>query len=955
MTSSPTVMLPHSYMALTKRGALEPRKNRGLRDQRLAHKKPKQESHELKNRSILQGSFHKPSASRLAAIVKLVTNTSSPTPPIDQHSSQTITGNISAQEQQPIQNINTMVQDDDFSYANLRNMWSQRDKEAKPVKIAPPTSRTPLRLAARSPERRRVDYSNGMNVGRNIQINKAHPVPKSRQMKRFELDMQCKVTLTNGAHLVDDTLRSSREENSDTAPAPSVEKDEGVIKSRDISIETNSDEENIQPTQLWADDGSIEESSEDGCSDFEEAWSLDDSNDESSGDGRSDFEAAQYGIAHESFEKTELTADHVQESTQERAPEDDSFHDIRPNMEDDSAAAFSTPDSRDSFQDIEPNMQDEMAAAFSTFPSSDIWNVNQSRDPYDAFDPYDNFDSGSAVESEITVKMENTIMKAIQKKRENRKTSVLDEKFEGGSNIPDSAFQNMAARLSSNITASKYAPSTSARKGFSKEKPITFQENSMIETPGLALPMNTISELDIECSNDPNGFGSLFHNVPRGGAHARVAESDVFDGLSEGGSCIPAFGRNLFPVSEREDTEKSPSNDSKGITSSNSTSPIKHWPDIPFDEDWIPERSEEAKRKLSQNLATFAKTTKKDDNMVDGRMKLKIPSPRSRKEPVELDSPLSRTSEDSGGSDSTDDWKFLPLDTSVGITRVDQDVTPTESADIIKDLSQHFDLLTKSPKKTPLKAKMNVSGVKLMPIMKDDGDLFNQCDVKYANKHDEAVDIVASVTWIPSMLRLYRRKSVTDSRNKGAKRSQLQTSPNSVVDAKKENKITYSDCMLNGFESILLQYNQEHGGNIKDPASIISQMQAKVDTNVILKIRDGIDADNGTKRINSHRRKADIFDKAIEVHERALSLLDEKNLDEAIAVYEAFFECYSRREFDVNDEEQEKQIIAIFLFNMGMLYLLLNECDLAIDFLKEGLSTLIDEDYASREIAVSYK
>ena len=833
-----------------------------------------------------------------------------------------------------------MVQDDDFSYANLRNMWSQRDKEAKPIKVAPPTSRTPLRLAARSPERRRVD---GINKGGNLQIH-----PKSRQMKRFELDMQCKVTLTNGVHLVDDILRSSREENSDTAP--SVEKDEGIIKSPDVSIETNSDEENIQPTQLWADDVSIEESSEDGCNDFKEIWSLDDSNDGSSRDGRSGFEAAQCGT----FEETELTADHFQESMKERAQEKDSFQNIRPNMEDDSAAAFSTPDSRDSFQDIEPNMQGEMAAASNTFPSSDEWIVNQSRDPYDTFDPYDNFDSVSAVESEITVKMENT-GKAMQKNRENRKTFVLDEKFEGGSNIPDSAFQNMAARLSSNITASKYEyrPSTSARKGFSREKAITVQEKSMIETPGLALPMQRISEVDIECSNDPNGFGSLFHNVPRGGANAQVAESDVFDGLSESGSCIPAFGRNLFPVSEREDTEKSPSNDSKGITRSNSTSQTKHWPDISFDEDWIPERSEEAKRKLSQNLATFAKTTKKDDNMVDGRIKLKIPSPRSRKEPVELDSPSGCTSEDSGGSDSTHDWKFLPLDTSVGITRVDQNVTPTESVDIIKDLSQHFDLLTNSPKKTPLKAKMNVSGVKLMPIMKDGGDLFHQCDVKYANKHDEAADIVASVTWIPSMLRLYRRKSVTDSRKKGAKRSHLQTSPNSVVDAKKENKITDSDCMLNGFETILLQYNQEHGGNIKDPASIISQMQANVDTNFIHKMRDGIDA--GTKRINPHRRKADIFDKAIEVHERALSLLEEKNLDEAIAVYEAFFECYSRREFDVNDEEQEKRIIAIFLFNMGILYLLLNECDLAIDFLKEGLSTLIDEDSASWEIAVSYK
>jgi hypothetical protein len=38
---------------------------------------------------------------------------------------------------------------------------------------------------------------------------------------------------------------------------------------------------------------------------------------------------------------------------------------------------------------------------------------------------------------------------------------------------------------------------------------------------------------------------------------------------------------------------------------------------------------------------------------------------------------------------------------------------------------------------------------------------------------------------------------------------------------------------------------------------------------------------------------------------------------------------------------------------MGMTYLMTNEFELAMDFLKEGLSTLIDEDASSHEIAVS--
>jgi hypothetical protein len=247
---------------------------------------------------------------------------------------------------------------------------------------------------------------------------------------------------------------------------------------------------------------------------------------------------------------------------------------------------------------------------------------------------------------------------------------------------------------------------------------------------------------------------------------------------------------------------------------------------------------------------------------------------------------------------------------------------------------------------------MNMNSANLVPNIKDDEDLFNQ-DIKYADTHDEAADIFASVTWIPSMLRLYKRNSAADSSSKSAKSYQPHSSPNSVLSLNNKSAVTPYDCMLNGFKCILLQYNQEYGGTIKDPSSIIQRMEVKVDKHVIHKLQSFVDESNGAKGISAQRRKKDIFDKAIEVHHTALLLLVNKNVEEIIEVYETFFECYSTREFVIDDERQEKLIIAIFLFNMGMTYLMTNEFELAMDFLKEGLSTLIDEDASSHEIAVS--
>ena len=62
-------------------------------------------------------------------------------------------------------------------------------------------------------------------------------------------------------------------------------------------------------------------------------------------------------------------------------------------------------------------------------------------------------------------------------------------------------------------------------------------------------------------------------------------------------------------------------------------------------------------------------------------------------------------------------------------------------------------------------------------------------------------------------------------------------------------------------------------------------------------------------------------------------------------LYEEFFGCYGNRDFTIGDKEMEKKIVATLLFNMGTLYILEKEYEMAVDFFKEALTSLeqIDE------------
>ena len=61
----------------------------------------------------------------------------------------------------------------------------------------------------------------------------------------------------------------------------------------------------------------------------------------------------------------------------------------------------------------------------------------------------------------------------------------------------------------------------------------------------------------------------------------------------------------------------------------------------------------------------------------------------------------------------------------------------------------------------------------------------------------------------------------------------------------------------------------------------------------------------------------------------------------------------------IDDEVEEKKIIGIFLLNMGILYLLMEDFDFSCDFINEAIETLeradeaVDYDIAVRQQAKS--
>lgn len=813
-------------------------------------------------------------------------------------------------------------------------MWAQRDKSCKPIKVSPPTSTTPIRLAARSPERRKINEGAERKWERRT-FDKAPPVSSniprvSRTNRRIGLEMQSRVPSVLADHLI-------REFAVDEHPDDETGDNEEKFSYNDA----NEFERDSQNHDLVCCDDSLE----DEILEF----------DESLGSNEDSFAGGNFSLGSNSNEEN-------------ISPDVDEF------SEQDGFIPIKTTISTDFFK----------SGKFSQEKSPE-------RDQLRSFDPYgNNFEYGrsSPENSEVTVRVENSaVMKAMAIRTVPSKAQGFDD-FDGESNIPDSAFESMAAKLTSNITRKKKFPVNSkVASGPKKEAPLS---------PTIRKQMQTISEDDPE-DDLPAAFdSSFFLRMPKEGGPQKgspVAESDVFDGISDFGSSIPAFDKAFLPEETRYgviDKKNNQADEDGWKMSPKFESGSLDWSQELKEEDWIPEKNESSKRQLIDNLKSFAKNTKRDDVPKDEKIKLKVPTPTTsrsnspvstvksvtlspRKPSVEKVNMLKKASSASGRpplspkrNDSTSlssaespsstssgsSNKFDCEDAvSVGIARVRSDKTHIDSASIIKDLTEHFEKLSSSPSQ---KNKPELKKGYLSPkIQKNDMDENpTSPEVRYARNRDEAADIVSSVTWIPSILRLYKRKAMSESKSNHSK---FQSSPQSVMDKNVDRSVsepTTRNYALEGFDMIDLTRNDTFGGNICDPASIIYNMSIRKDIDVVNRLKREIDVTFGIEQYPNE--KPLMIQKALEMHKDAVEFFHSGDVENAANIYERFFEKYAEKQFQISDGQEEKVIVSNFLYNMGNAYLMMDDGDLAKDFFTEAIKTLIECDEAGSEIPVSF-
>jgi len=483
-------------------------------------------------------------------------------------------------------------------------------------------------------------------------------------------------------------------------------------------------------------------------------------------------------------------------------------------------------------------------------------------------DPYMNFDSMSTTYSDATVKVENTHNTKHQKflnfdakqistpnasnvtskslvRREREETKAIhfddtDEHFELDSNIPDSAFGLDESRNKKDV-----------------EKPIKAFNSQSINSLTQRFPSN-----------------SQPYRTP-----INVAESDVFDGLSEIASSInvigdaygvnstpnisPAFGWGLQNVPRKG----KPVNQLQEITDVTEASEKarKTWRSTP------PRSKSERSSKLSNNALSsdrvqgqFTPPMKQESVTTVRERIIKEDLIRNGKIPAFSSAvTIDQVEED------TDDESSQPQ--SIGISPIDSfaELNDSPSRSFQQEqLSYHLQLLTAE---SPIKTEANsisyeraLSHTDRKDAVEniDDSDTLSKSDVRYPLIKEVAPDTLSSVRWVPSMIRLYGKKMTKamaenlQLENINGKRFKNDTnrfnkkdskSPRSVVEGEK-NSFNFPTSLSNmnndrsstlfsqlsiacnskfeltGIQTMNLYKNDIFGGMIKEPGSFVFNM-----------------------------------------------------------------------------------------------------------------------------------
>jgi hypothetical protein len=768
-------------------------------------------------------------------------------------------------------------ENDEFSYAYLRNMWAQKEKVASPLQMQKPKGPKISFKSSNSQKRP------AKNIPRTLD-----PIDVPDETKTLDDDN----VISKSKELIDDDMATTIVSTSQETSSPSNDissaehsssfqdditdnlmklNENGfrdIKEDADAGIQTYSHEEVIAPTRLW--------------DEIEESCSLEQNASWDKGDSYSS------NLDSEVWSRDKVPREYDPEQRMMRQPS--------------SKKRSSRLDEKD--QSSAPNeSRDSISTTFA------------SRDLYDNFDPYDNYESFT-VNSEETVKVQN---KEVTESREEKKDQPSFPIFDGlchedESIIPDSAFESMAARIASNIAGSSNTNSTKSvglRSDTQNVKSSSFKASFEMD------------ETNLE-SNYEHHINTYFS--PNRGMSS--AESDVFDGLSDIGSMINAFGLltpdfdQTHSLQKNQETKTSFPEELPSKTRYPKERPSTVFPNR------IPEKSQDAKRRFVENLASFAKkdTTRKKQIKLMGQQTLQCKTDSiSSLAPVKEDANDETCDEISSSAVETSDC-------SLGFSTWNQgkQIKPCQN----ETSTMHP---TRSEPIAPHREENSV----------------HHSDHNF-NQH--APNLLANVTWIPSMIRLYKLQSVTSTKKKPIQPIEFTQSPNSVVDINMADNITYSDLILEGFNSIQLHRYEIFGGRIADPTSLLRNYP--FDLNESVHVQNKLESykksvcDN--KRFYLRKKRTKMLDKAVEVHLNGMLSIQMKRFEDAAGIYESFFECYSQREFEAEDVKQEKQLISVFLFNLGIIYAHMDEFSPSLDFLNESLITLAGHEISSEDVAVSY-
>ena len=545
-------------------------------------------------------------------------------------------------------------------------------------------------------------------------------------------------------------------------------------------------------------------------------------------------------------------------------------------------------------------------------------------------DPYANYDTMSTANSEVTVKADNTHQHAnyqrLLKKASMREdiptprsdllgrnrgkenianqdledsgVSESDQQYEADSEIPDSAFEADSAIPDSAFEAAMDLMSSFSSSTSSSQHP---PEKRSALYPGLTN----------KCHQFPEAMSDT--------------GTDIFDGISEVPSSINSnfdFERTLKTFISSSSKDNQPTENIDDDTTYKNTESIqqnRHILRRPKNDTPSYCASHQAKDRSGEDQKTEQLTKKLHEEKPIPRKVTDFTNfGANHISPTSFEGTFFQSltrlevvgEEGSCGSEAS--GEFLLSQQENG--RDSPTMKSKELFGTLSDSDRNFNALQESDKQLSLaRDSMNPSITENGSssfIDYDDDDTFKKEQnilIKNRRSQDDSSEILITMSWIQSMMRLYQKKIIETSEEGNVdikNETYTHSSPRSVLDVfstkrgndsrRDSTKICISQCRMKSIDSIQLYHSEEgFGCRIDNPVLLVDNGMKNVEqlSSQRLQLRSYLDERSDSKYFRFRKKKINMLDKAIEVHEYALASIEvsERNDDNSFSPCSQFF------------------------------------------------------------------